>query len=91
LKKMVTSIYLNQSHEIMIVNHLQSFFVYRIPIPLATAEERAAIAGLERRLLDLRSAGESALAALEGELNRRVYGLFGVSEEEIGIIEGKVV
>jgi hypothetical protein len=34
------------------------------------------------------SAGESVLA-LADELNRRVYGLFGLSEDEINIIEGR--
>jgi hypothetical protein len=59
-------------------NFLQSFSVGEFPIPTASAEERAAIAGLARRLLEVRGAGES-VSALEGELNRRVYGLFGVS------------
>lgn len=67
---------------------MQSSFVSRFPIPPASAEERAAIAGLVRRLLDVRGAGES-VPALEEALNRRVYGLFGLSLDEIGIIEGE--
>jgi len=51
--------------------------------------KRAAIAGLAGRLLDLRGTDESALAALDAELNRRVYGLFGLSPDEVGIIEGE--
>jgi adenine-specific DNA-methyltransferase len=72
----------------MITTLVQNLFVVQIPILSASAEERAAIAGLARHLLDCRGAGES-VPELEAELNRRVYGLFGVSEEEIRIIEGE--
>ena len=44
-------------------------------------------ANTARRLLDVRGAGES-VPALEEELNRRVYGLFGVSPDEVRGIEG---
>lgn len=68
-------------------------YVGQLPIPPASAEARAAIAGLARQLLDCSptgtgsGAGES-VPALEAELNRRVYELFGLSGEEINIIEG---
>jgi len=45
------------------------------------------ITSLFRFLLDVCGAGGS-VPALEEELNRRVYGLFGVSPDEVGIIEG---
>lgn len=61
-------------------------YVGQIPIPPASAEERAVIAGLARRLLEVRGAGES-VAALEEALNQRVYGLFGVGDGEREIIE----
>lgn len=77
---------------------LQSPYISQLPIPPASAEERAAIAGLARQLLDLHKApspnsglGQAergSVLALEAELNRRVYGLFGLSGEEIQIIEG---
>ena len=43
---------------------------------------------LTRRLFDCPDTGESALAALDAELNRRVSGLFGVGPDEVGVIEG---
>jgi adenine-specific DNA-methyltransferase len=57
-----------------------------IPIPAAPPAERQAIERLVRRLLALRGEGEEA-AALEEELNERVYRLFGLTEEEIALIE----
>jgi len=45
------------------------------------------ITSLFRFLLDVCGAGGS-VPALEEELNRRVYGLFGVSGVEVKIIEG---
>jgi adenine-specific DNA-methyltransferase len=90
LNSKVVEFFYKQVSSLIQSNFLRFFtqFVEQIPIPSASAEERAAIAGLARRLLDCRGAGESALAALEDELNRRVYGLFGLSPDEIGIIAG---
>ena len=45
------------------------------------------VIGLVQRLLDVRGAGNT-VSALDDELNRRVYGLFGVSPEKVGIIDG---
>ena len=70
----------------MVANLVQISFVGQIPIHPVIVEEQATIAGLARHLLDVRGAGESALA-LDEELNRRVYGLFGVSPGEVGIVE----
>ncbi len=64
-------------------------YVRQIPIPDAPPAERAAIEGLVRRLLALRGEGEEA-AALERELNERVYRLFGLTKEEIRLIEERL-
>jgi hypothetical protein len=63
-------------------------FVAQVPIPAAPADERAAIERLVRRLLALRGAGDEA-AALEAALNARVYRLFGLTAEEIAVIEAE--
>jgi hypothetical protein len=55
------------------------------PHPRRPPAERRAIERLVRRLLALRGEGEEA-AALEQELNERVYRLFGL-KEEIALIE----
>jgi len=63
-----------------------ALYLKNIPIPDAPPAERRAIERLVRRLLALRGEGEEA-AALEQELNERVYRLFGLTEDEIAPIE----
>ncbi len=66
---------------------LRAIYVSQIPIPDPTAEERAAIEGLVRRLLDARGQGPQ-VAAWEAELNRWVYRVYRLTEAEIHIVEG---
>jgi adenine-specific DNA-methyltransferase len=63
----------------------RAVYLGQIPIPDAPPAERQAIEQLVRRLLALRGEGEET-AALEQELNARVYRLFGL-KEEITLIE----
>jgi len=58
-----------------------------LPIPEPTSTQRAAIEDLVRRLLEARGEGPEA-AEWEGELNRVVYGVYGLGEEEVAIVEG---
>jgi hypothetical protein len=60
--------------------------VCQFPIPAAPPSEQWAIERLVRRLLTLRGEGPEA-AALEQELNERVYRLFELTNEEIALIE----
>jgi hypothetical protein len=64
-------------------------YVAQFPIPAAPPTERRAIERLVRRLLALRGEGSEA-AALEQELNERVYRLFELTNEEIALIEGSL-
>ncbi len=63
-------------------------YMERIPIPDPTPDQRAAIEGLVRKLLDARGQGPQ-VAAWEAELNARVYQVYGLTAEEIAVIEGK--
>jgi len=63
-------------------------YVTQIPIPDATPAQRAAIEALVRKLLDAGGQGPQ-VAEWEGELNVLVYELYGLSEEEIGVVEGE--
>jgi len=62
-------------------------YVTQIPIPNTTPAQRAAIEALVRKLLDAEGQGPQ-VAEWERELNALVYGLYGLTEEEIGVVEG---
>lgn len=66
-------------------------YLEQTPIPDASPADRAAIEGLVRRLLDLHTGPEppdpTAVAALEAELNARVYALYDLTPAEIALIE----
>jgi adenine-specific DNA-methyltransferase len=64
-----------------------TYVIGQIPIP-NMSNERISIERLVEQLLEVRGMG-AGVADLEGELNERVYRLFGLSREEIKIIEGK--
>lgn len=62
-------------------------YVETIPIPTPTPDIRARIEAVVRDLLAVRGQGESA-AGLEAELNRLVYQVYGLTPDEIALIEG---
>ncbi|HQE92161.1 MAG TPA: TaqI-like C-terminal specificity domain-containing protein [Anaerolineae bacterium] len=62
-------------------------YVSQIPIPDPTPDQRAAIEGLVRRLLDARGQGPQ-VSAWEAELNALVYQVYGLTAEEIKVVEG---
>jgi len=63
-------------------------YVQRIPVPSADPLQRVAIEALVRKLLDAKGQGPQ-VADWERELNALVYELYGLTEEEIAIIEGR--
>jgi ribosome biogenesis protein Nip4 len=67
-------------------SHLLSIPVYASFGSCPTAEQRAAIEGLVRRLLDARGQGPQA-SAWEAEPNRWVYQVYGLSAGKIGVVE----
>jgi len=70
---------------------LQTPYMEQLPIPDASPADRAIIEGLVRRLLDLHAGATppepTAVAALEVELNARVYALYDLTPAEIALIE----
>lgn len=62
--------------------------VEQIPIPNTTSELCAEIEGIVRELLVLHGQGEQ-VAALETELNWRVYQAYRLTDAEIRLIESK--
>jgi len=63
-----------------------ALYLRKFPIPATPPAERRVIERLVRRLLALRGEGPEA-AALEQELNERVYRLFELTAEETALIE----
>lgn len=61
----------------------------KIPIPFVDMKKQNQLAGLVSKILDIkRTVPESDTSALEKEIDRLVYELYGLTEEEIKIVEG---
>lgn len=67
---------------------IKSSYMEQLPIPL-NSPFNLKISQLTQQLLEMRGEGENT-AALEAELNDRVYHLFGLTPAEIKLIEEKV-
>jgi hypothetical protein len=66
-------------------------YISQIPIPTASDAQKEAIEGLVTQILATKQTNpQSDTTALEAEVDALVYGLYGLTEEEIGIVEGKV-
>jgi len=62
-----------------------------IPIPQISKQEQFPFVSLVNQILTAKKANpESDTSALEAEIDRMVYELYGLTEEEIGIVEEKV-
>ncbi len=64
----------------------KSIYVSKIPIPAATPTEQIELKKLAQRILDNPKAAD--VADLEAEINERVYRLYGLTRDEIAVIEG---
>ena len=59
------------------------------PIPKASDSNKKKAAGLVRKILDIRSENPLAdITGLERELDKMVYRFYGLTPEEIMIVEG---
>ena len=64
--------------------------VGKLPIPSATPEQQKPIIDLVDKILVAKKADNTAdTSAMEAEIDRLVYSLYGLTEEEIKIVEGK--
>ncbi len=68
--------------------------VGQIPVPDASKAKRTAVEALVRKLLDAHQVpgtskvpGASVTSEWEGELNRLVYEVYGLTEQEIALVE----
>lgn len=66
----------------------RTIYVGQIPVPPASADQEAAITTVVDKLVDAQGQGPQ-VARWERELNALVYELYGLTEEEIAIVEGR--
>ena len=70
-------------------NHVQGYELEQLPIPSITASDRQKLTRLVDRILKAKEADAKAdTSALEAEIDRLVYDLYGLTEEEIAAVEG---
>ena len=70
--------------------HIYPEHIRNIPIPIAPNEMQNKIGNIAKDILNLKKSNPSAnTSALESEIDRLVYQLYGLTEEEIAIIEKK--
>ena len=68
----------------------KKIYVETIPAPRANAAKQHPIVRLVDRILDAKAANPNAdTAALEVEIDRLVYALYGLTEEEIAAVEAR--
>ena len=69
--------------------HIYPEHVRNIPIPSAKKEEQSIIIDKVNNILEKKKIPLSDTSALESEIDRLVYQLYGLTDEEIRIVEGK--
>ena len=70
--------------------HIYPEHIRNIPIPSATKEQQQPIIDIVDKILATKKADPKAgTGAWEAEIDRLVYELYGLTEEEIKVVEGK--
>ena len=61
----------------------------QLPIPIAPLQIQSTIAGLVEEIIKIKKNSLSSTEKLEREIDKIVYELYGLTEEEIRVVEGK--
>jgi hypothetical protein len=73
-------------------NHITVSGIKQTPIPKATTSQVQEMIELVDKILEIKCSDTSAdTSALEREIDGLVYGLYGLTEEEVEVVEGKNV
>ena len=65
-------------------------YVKEFPIPRVVAVQEAPVVRIVDKILDVKGADPSAdTTAEEAKIDQLVYGLYGLTDEEIGVVEGR--
>ena len=65
---------------------LKRIYVSKLPIPDASTSDRNVIAKLVQKCLDAKGVG---CEEIEKQIDKMVYGLYGLTDDEIAIVEGR--
>ena len=69
-------------------NHVNIYELEQLPIPEASQEQQKPIVELINRIMEKKQSNSSAdISLLEREIDRLVYKLYNLTDEEIGVIE----
>ena len=72
-------------------NRWKKYKIELLPIKEPTVQEEEALENCVNQLLKIKNENPSAdTSSLEAEIDRLVYELYGLTEEEIGIVEGRI-
>ena len=64
--------------------------LYALPLPVVSKTEQQNVIRLVKQIMAAKRLDESAnTSALEGQIDQMVYELYGLTPEEIGVVEGK--
>ena len=70
-------------------NHVLGYQLEKLPIPPMTATDREQLARLAESIMQAKATNSAAdISALEAEIDRLVYQLYGLTPEEIAVVEG---
>ena len=68
---------------------LRAIFMENLPIPTATPEQQAPIIALAQACITTKEKDKNAdISSLQNQIDKLVYALYGLSEEEISVVEG---
>ncbi len=70
--------------------NVNNYEIERLPIPDATPEQQAPIIALVKECMTAKSHDKNAdISALQSQIDKLVYSLYGLTGEEVGIVEGE--
>ena len=70
--------------------HIYPEHIRNIPIPTATVEQQSVIIALVEKILNTKRINPAAdTSMIESEIDAEVYRLYGLSDDEIKIVEGR--
>ena len=67
---------------------VQKIYIENLPVPQITAEAQRPFETVVDKILEAKKKGENT-SSYEAEIDKLVYTLYGLTDEEIAVVEGK--